>query len=227
MFSYYGTKKKLSSNYRKPEYDTLIEPFCGAAMYSLHGNNYEKNVILFDKFEKVVKVWEYLIEATKNDIKNLPDLKAGDKIDDITTLSEGEKYLLGFWANPASAVPKKTVSERGGKSWQRFKEYTIENVEKVNHWRVYNNSYLEIDDIIGNIEATWFIDPPYQSGGIYYHSSCTNDKIDYKNLSEWCKERNGQVIVCENDKSDWLPFQPLAELNGQRHKTLEVVWYNN
>jgi hypothetical protein len=43
-------------------------------------------------------------------------------------------------------------------------------------------------------------------------------------LAEWCKSREGQVIICENSKATWMDFQPLRELSGQRHKTLEVIW---
>lgn len=106
MFSYYGTKKKIAEKYPKPSYDTIIEPFCGAAMYSLYDNNWEKNVILYDKYEKVYKVWNYLINASDNDIKSLPDLIVGLNLDSIN-ISDEEKALLGFYANPASAVPKK------------------------------------------------------------------------------------------------------------------------
>jgi site-specific DNA-adenine methylase len=35
MFSYYGTKKRIVNKYPEPKYDKIIEPFCGAAQYSL------------------------------------------------------------------------------------------------------------------------------------------------------------------------------------------------
>jgi len=34
------------------------------------------------------------------------------------------------------------------------------------------------------------------------------------------------VIVCENTKADWLPFTALTEIQGQRVKTTEAVFYN-
>lgn len=220
MFSYYGTKKKLAKHYPTPQFDTIIEPFCGAAMYSLYENNWEKEVILYDKYDKIFLAWDYLInQATISDILNLPDLVIGLHLDSID-ISDSEKALLGFYANPSSAVPKKTVSARGAKSWPRHKNYLLENLHKVKHWKVYNESY----DKIENIEATWFIDPPYQFGGQYYHSSASNKHINYEELSNWCLERNGQLIVCENSNADWLPFEPLAELKGQLHKTLEVIY---
>jgi len=221
MFSYYGTKKKLAIHYPSPKYDTIIEPFCGAAMYSLHLDNWKKNVILYDKYDKIFLAWDYLINhATISDIQNLPDLKEGLNLDSIN-INDAEKALLGFCANPASAVPKKTVSARGAKSWPRHKQFFLDNLHKVKHWKIYNDTYKNI----GNIEATWFIDPPYEFGGIYYHSSSSNKQINYEELAKWCKERKGEIIVCENSKANWLPFQPLAKLNGQLHQTLEVIYY--
>jgi len=221
MFSYYGSKKKLSKHYPSPQFDILIEPFAGAAMYSLYLDNWKKNVILCEKYDKVFLVWDYLInQAQIIDIQKLPDLTEGLDLDTLD-LHPGERALLGFLANPASAVPKKTVTARGQKSWPRQKQYILDNLHKVKHWTVLNSSYEDLE----NVEATWFIDPPYQFGGKYYHSSASNKFIDYQKLAEWCKNRNGEIIVCENSKADWLPFDPLAELNGQLHKTLEVIYH--
>lgn len=221
MFSYYGTKKKLAVHYPSPKFDTIIEPFCGAAMYSLHLDNWKKNVILYDKYDKIYLVWDYLINhATEDDIRSLPDLTEGVNLDTLN-ISIAEKALLGFCANPSSAVPKKTVSARGAKSWQRHQKYFIDNLHKVKHWKIYNDTYKNIE----NIEATWFIDPPYEYGGIYYHSSASNKLINYEELAKWCLERKGEIIVCENSKANWLPFEPLAKLKGQLHNTLEVIYY--
>ena len=56
-----------------------------------------------------------------------------------------------------------------------------------------------------DIEATWFIDPPYQHvPGRYHHGPET---IDYDELAEWAMSRRGQVIVCEGPDGDWLPFE--------------------
>jgi hypothetical protein len=45
-------------------------------------------------------------------------------------------------------------------------------------------------------------------------------------LAEWCKERNGQAIVCENTKATWLPFKPMKEMQGTMFKTTEAIWSN-
>jgi len=223
MFSYYGTKKKISKFYPKPKFDKIVEPFCGAAMFSLYDNNWKSEVILNDKYDKVYIIWDWLInKAKKSDIENLPDLKVGLNLDTISSLSIEEKAFLGFFCNPSSAQPKKTVTARGENSWNRHKNNIIENLPKVKHWKIYNKSYDQLD----NIEATWFIDPPYQFGGEYYHSSSSNKWIDYNELRDWTLSRSGEIIVCENSKADWMDFKPLVQLKGQLHTTLEVIYHD-
>lgn len=218
MFSYYGTKKRLAKYYPSPKYGLIIEPFAGAAQYSLFGDNWKNEVVLYDSYNTIVRVWAYLIQASRNDILNLPDLNTGDNIDTFTQLSEEEKWLIGFSINPGSAMPKKTARERS--VWKRHKLFIADNIYKVAHWSVGLKDYRDIDY---NINATWYIDPPYQFGGQYYRMN--NSKINYSDLSEWCKSRDGQVIVCENTKGTWMDFKPLVELNGQLHKTTEAMWY--
>ena len=190
-------------------------------MYSLYENNWEKNVILNDKYDKVYAVWDFLINhASVKNIKKLPNLTEGLNIDNLK-ISESEKILLGFYANPASSTPKKTVSKRGEISWNRHKSFLIENLHKVKHWKITNKSYDELK----NLKATYFIDPPYQFGGEYYHSASSNKHLNYDDLAKWCLSRKGEIIVCENNKADWLNFKPLTVLNGQLHKTKEVFFH--
>lgn len=216
LWTYYGTKKKLAKYYPEPTCDIIIEPFCGAAQYSLYGDNWKKQVYLVDKYETITRIWQYLIQANEKDILSLPDLELGQNVDDFSTLSDEEKWLIGFCINPASAMPKKTSRERS--RWSKNKLEIAKNLYKIKHWKVKCDDYHNIK----NVKATWYIDPPYQFGGIYYRMN--NKTIDYKELGEWCRTRNGQIIVCENTKADWLDFNPLVELNGQLHVTTEAIW---
>lgn len=43
----------------------------------------------------------------------------------------------------------------------------------------------------------------------------------------WCKDRRGQVIVCENAGATWLPFEPLATIKATRGTSQEVSWVNH
>lgn len=55
------------------------------------------------------------------------------------------------------------------------------------------------------------------------------NQIDYEHLGNWCKELandGNQLIVCENMGADWLPFQPLVELHGQKKRSIEAIWTN-
>lgn len=219
MWSYYGTKKKIAKYYPKPQCDIIIEPFCGAAQYSLYGDNWKKQVYLVDKYEIITKIWRYLINSTEKDILSLPDLEIGQNIDDFKMLSDEERWLIGFCINPASAGPKKTSSKRS--RWNNNKIDIAKNIYKVKHWKVKCDDFKNIK----NVKATWYIDPPYKYGGIYYRMN--NKYIDYDDLASWCKSRNGQIIVCENTKADWLDFAPLVDLRGQLHTTTEAIWYKS
>ena len=58
-------------------------------------------------------------------------------------------------------------------------------------------------------------------------SQCTAKFIDYPSLGNWCMERKGQVIVCEQEGADWLPFEVLRETtNSQDKKYKEMIWTN-
>jgi len=220
MFSYYGRKLKVVRFYPAPIYDTIIEPFCGSAVYSLFQNNWEKNIILVDKYDVIIRIWKYLQSASSDDILKLPNVKNGEeliKVDGFTQLLQEEKWLIGFSVNGGSGMPKNVAGVFN--SWHRDKKYIAENLYKIRHWTIKCDDYKNIE----NIKATWFIDPPYQCAGKYYKHKI----IDYDFLSKWCKCRNGQVIVCENSTANWLPFISLKEMQGQLHKTTEVMYYQD
>jgi hypothetical protein len=115
----------------------------------------------------------------------------------------------------------------GGPYWGSVVRYRLaRQVSQIRHWQVSLGSYADAPDVHG----TWFIDPPYQFYGSYYRYGSAG--IDYPKLGAWCRERTGQVLVCEADGADWLPFRPLAQMNGTegRQKTrparMELVWTN-
>lgn len=132
--------------------------------------------------------------------------------------------LIGFSINGGSASPKKTASTKGnfGSGWAKTQKNIAANLHKIRHWDIRCGEYTDIESYHDNSKgATWFIDPPYQDKGKYYR----HNKIDFPHLANWCKERAGQVLVCENMGADWLPFQPLKELYGQKNKlTYEAIW---
>ena len=48
--------------------------------------------------------------------------------------------------------------------------------------------------------------------------------VDYEHLGDWCRSREGQVIVCEQQGADWLPFEALGNFKGRRGRSQEASW---
>lgn len=217
MFYYYGRKKQIAKHYPSPNFDVIIEPFAGSAAYSLYGNNWKKRVILIEKDERVAGVWRWLIsEATPDTIKNLPDVKVGEK---------SSEFLHIIHAATKMAFQYRTIKVTPvlARNWEISKRCMAENLFKVKHWEIKRGDYSEAPDL----EATWFIDPPYKedSGEGYRFSSRL---IDYEKLARWAKERKGEIIFCEGNRGDYLPFQPLLDLKGVAGKSSkEMIYYRS
>lgn len=216
MFSYYGSKSKVVDCYPKPKQDTVIEPFAGSARYSL--KYWDREIILIDKYEIIIGVWKWLQECSKQDILGLPKMKQGDNVNSFD-LTQPEKNFLGFIITRGVESPRKNVSSFVEDITDALKNIA-DQIHKIKHWKIELGCYKDIE----NIEATWFIDPPYQFGGEHYVENSKN--LNFTELGEWCKSRNGQIIVCENTKATWLPFKPMREMNGSQHKTTETIWSN-
>jgi site-specific DNA-adenine methylase len=219
MFYYYGRKERIFNKYPKPKHDTIIEPFAGSAAYSM--NYYERDVILVEKDEKIASLWQYLINVTPDEIMSLPMVEKGESLngDKFSYLSDVQKYLIGFYLNPGSSQPKKSPGKFC--AWtEKNKIKLSKDVEKVKHWQIIHGDYTSAQDLT----ATWYIDPPYQgNGGQYYRFG--NKGFDYESLREWILNRKGQIIVCENTEATWMDFKPLVEIQGQKKKTTEVIFY--
>lgn len=214
MWSYYGAKTKVIKYYPKPLNNTIIEPFAGTARYALE--YFENDVILFDNYNKIADIWCYLISASENDILSLPNMdKLGDDLRDMTLLSDVEKWLIGFCIGRGSARPRNKCGQFN--SWPKDKIRIAKQLYKIRHWKIVKNDYT----CIGNFKATWFIDPPYQVQVHRYSKQI----LDYDKLSSWCQEREGQVIVCENEGGKWLPFKPLIVNNGISKTTTEYIYH--
>lgn len=224
FFCYFGGKWRAAKKYPTPRFDTIIEPFAGAAGYSL--NHPDRRVVLYEVDPVVYGLWDYLIKASPAEILALPSVV--DHVDDVKA-PEAAKTLIGFWLNKGGTTPKKTPSAwarsgvRPNSFWgQVIKERIASQVERIKHWTVKNESYVTAP----NEPATWFIDPPYQGecGRLYRFKN-----IDFDSLGTWCQAREGQVMVCEQEGATWLPFQPFATIKatpGSRGKSFsnEVIW---
>jgi len=230
LFAYYGSKIKMSGRYPRPLYDTIVEPFAGAAGYSCRYA--DRRVILYEKDPKIGAVLEYLIGASSAEIMSLPLLDLEDTVDDFVIPQEA-RWMIGMWVNSGVASPRKSLSRWAKEKidnlpanfWgPKCRSRLAQTVSKIKHWKLYRESY---ENAVRHTEAaTWFIDPPYQKAGKCY----AQHEIDYSALGDFCKSRRGQVIVCENDGADWLPFDPLYEMAGAaksgdgRKKSKEMIW---
>lgn len=209
--------------YPKPMYGHIIEPFAGTAKYSLL--YWQNEVTIVDKYEILIKIWKWLQIAAPSDVKGLPKrVDPGFKLDSMKFDCDEAKWLFGFLIGKGAERPRGTVSDRVAIARPNAINFSIrkivENMPKIKHWTIIHGSYLEL----GNEEATWFIDPPYQFGGHSYVES--NRKIDFNSLGDWCMERKGQAIVCENTKANWMDFKPIREQRGSMATTTEAIWSN-
>lgn len=220
MFSYYGSKSKVVDYYPPPKHNKIIEPFAGSARYSL--KYFENDILLVDKYNVIIDIWKYLQKCSKNDILSLPTPKLGDKLNIEDFDSEPSFLLMCYIIKSGNSKPAFVVCKNRGLEGQidRIKKQISENLFKIRHWEIIQGDYKKLK----NECATWFVDPPYQFGGEHYQESSNN--IDFKKLGRWCKSRKGQVIVCENTKADWLPFKPMKQMQGTKHKTMESIWCN-
>ncbi len=217
MFYYYGRKKQIAKYYPLPSYDTIIEPFAGSAAYSMYKDNWKKNVILIEKDEKVYDIWKWLIEdASETDILKLPELKVGDRSSEFLHIVHAATKMAFHF----KTIKVTSVLER---NWEISRRIFSENLYKIKHWQIINDDYTSAPDI----EATWFIDPPYKgdAGLGYRHSS---KLLNYEELAKWILERKGEVICCEGKEGDYLPFKPLVDLKGVAGKVnKEMIYHRN
>ena len=226
MWSYYGSKSKIVNLYPPPKHKRIIEPFAGTARYAL--KYWENDVLLVDKYDVIVKIWQWLQKCSQKDILGLPKFNSGDDIRTFN-ISEIEKLFLGFLINAGVPEPKNIVTKQRGFNigdYPNLYKNIAKNLNKIKHWTIQLGTY----DKIPNFEATWFIDPPYKFGGEYYRFSSKD--LDFEHLSNWCKDRNGQSIVCENTKANWLPFKPMTKrsdnsANTHKGRTVEAIWSNH
>ncbi len=228
--SYYGSKWRAATRYPAPTYPLVIEPFAGAAGYSLRYD--VERALLLEKDARIAGIWQYLIASTPEDVLQLPLLGLDEHIDSLPPCDLNGRELIRAWLQGGARNAKSTFSSMAKNNLRKnphtpsfwgaaCRSRLAAQVTSLKGWTIINGDYRRAPDV----EATWFIDPPYNNaaGRVYNHHA-----IDYKELGEWCRTRRGQVIVCENMGADLLPFRPLYAMknnwNGSVKHTVEAVW---
>lgn len=230
MFYYYGSKGRLASRYPPPLHDTIIEPFAGAAAYAMHHVRAQaiKRVLLIEKDPRVVETWQRLLRMTVDEVLAYPIPEVGERTSDfvIMTCATSNAIAGCSWMTVTERQPALVV-----KMLRRIARVLEAAQAKV---EVIEGDYQDAPDL----EATWFVDPPYvlsgrgaegnnRPQGLGYAKGCRSDSIDYAALGEWCRERQGQRIVCEYAGADWLPFRPLeggGAFDSMSRSAGEVFW---
>ena len=216
MFYYYGRKTRFVKAYPQPSHRTVIEPFAGSAAYAHYHIERLERVVLTELDPAIAAMWRQILD---------PDLSADDICPPCT---------LGVrTSNPFHLAA--AVSGGGPFRYLKATPIMVENVTRwrrrlpgdLRRWRNVQVDLIEGDyTATPDVHGTWFIDPPYQghAGSLYPFGS---KDIDYDALAAWCRTRPGQVIVCEGEGADWLPFQSLGKMVSVRGKLNHEFVYLN
>jgi hypothetical protein len=188
-------------------------------------------VILCEKNPDVAAAWRFLLSKDAAEwIARLPNAATiGDNVENmVPNAPAGLLTIMRAECNHGTAGTNgkhKLVTKFGQKGWPRLKPRLLYWLPRIAHWQIIEGSYENLP----NIEATWFVDPPYNNpaGRRYVHHA-----LDFMQLADWCERRVGQIIVCENAGADWLPFNHLIERQGirsryQKSNASEVVYVKN
>jgi hypothetical protein len=249
VFFYYGSKRAVARYYDRPRFPVVVEPFAGAAAYSMHYIGVADEVLLYEKDVRVVELWHRLLAMEPDEVlalvSELPE--PGSRTSDFL-------YMTAATSNAIAMCKQMKVTDRMPDAIHSMLrqiatggDHSLLSVAK-RKVTVHHGDYREAPDI----EATWFIDPPYQitdeaasakderrarfarsvrthtqfPQGMGYAPGCKATDVDYFELGEWCQARRGQVIVAEQSGADWLPFWPLSRGNRDStgNLTSEVEW---
>ena len=228
FFHFYGGKWRAAPHYPPPKYGTIVEPFAGSAGYSMRYP--DRRVILVERDPKIAATWRYLLSASPAEILALPDIGMDQTVDDLD-VCDAARYLIGWRLNAATSQPRKTPGawmrsrSRPGNFWgPKIRHLIASQLPRIKHWTLIEGDCMQVAP---GIEATWFVDPPYEKAGKHYKFG--SEGIDFAALGLWCRARQGQTIVCENVGADWLPFRPWRDILATPKKdggkvSREAIW---
>ncbi len=223
MFYYYGAKHRLSRYYPEPKCSTIVEPFAGAAGYAMFWleKRPDMRAVLVEKDPRVADTWRRVL---RGDV-NIDRPEVGEWTTDFLCMTASA-------SNATGTLKRMRFSERASREFDRM----LRRIRRIASAVAGRVEIIEGDFTCApDIEATWFIDPPYKptrsagktsrAGGRGYARGCNSDSLDYSDLANFCRSRRGQVIACEYVTADWLEFSPLREnQDAFGRKYTEGVW---
>ena len=213
IFGYVGQKRALIHCYPHPNRGVIVEPFAGSAGYARRWGA-GRDVILVEKAPWLAQMWRWLTKASRDEIMSLPLLEKIPREGlSVMDLRPEAKSLIGLKINltnhPAKVPTKLALMHQhdGQIQWwnEAGRKAVAEAVRWMRHWHIICGDYSAAPDI----DATWFVDPPYERLPGMYSARVES----YPKLGWWCRSRKGQVIVCEDAAATWLPFRPLDYRN--------------
>lgn len=223
MFKFYGAKMKLGPMYPPPTHDVIVEPFAGAAGYAVLHRAAARRVILVERDARVAALWRRLLGMSVDELLALPRPRPGDRSDEL---------LVAFASGRTTRDTPESfqVSARMAQRFDPMLRRMAGVLDECRHFEVIEGDFADAPDV----EATWFIDPPYQPpasggrwdrtrGGRYLHS---NRDLDYGALGAWSQARRGQLIVCEQEGADWMPWTDSQSARDGHHVPYGEVWHH-
>jgi hypothetical protein len=221
MFSYFGSKARLAPTYQSPRHELIIEPFAGAAGYSMYwlAQRSDLRAVLIDADTLVVEMWRWLLGMEPADLWDYPPPVEGERTKDLMYLAC--MVSSGSW-NRRAADLDYVITPWMARDFYHRRQVMAQTLSAVRgRVAIQHGDYTEAP----TREATWFIDPPYQREGIHYS---LGNRLDFEALGEWARSRQGQVIVCETVGADWMDFEPHVSNQTVTNVTsIEAVWYSH
>ena len=141
FFTFYGGKFRAAPRYPAPVHDTVIEPFAGAAGYSVR--HAARRVILVERDPAVAATWRYLISVSRADVLALPDLAPGQSVDDLS-VSDEARLLIGWYCGRGLAIPRKTQSVWISNYWISAWEEEFDPADFASELNNGTNKFLDL-----------------------------------------------------------------------------------
>ena len=210
MFYYFGRKGQSAASYPAPEYPMVIEPFAGSMAYTLHYR--PAYAIGIDADASVAALWHRLAAMTLEAIRDAPGPVLGEQTYDLW-------HILGESSSTSLLLNYRTANELLVHRFEHQRRLALRHHDYATRNIIYRNGdYTDAPDV----EATWFIDPPY------FHTNGYRHRPDVERLARWVRTRRGQVIVCEGEGADWLEFVEHARPRSIGHtRRAELIWTAN